>query len=165
MILLFSFSLLKCQLIDWFVELHLVLFPACSIFVVSRGTFVVKRGVSSCGVWTPQLRAGLSCSLACGTLVKNPPALWETWVRSPGWEDRLEEGLEPAPVFLPGESPWTEEPGGLQSMGSQRVRHDWMTKHTQHMWDLSSRPGITPRSPALQVRFSTVGLPGMSSFY
>ena len=33
------------------------------------------------------------------------------------------------PVFLPGESPWTEEPGGLQSMGLQRVRHDWETKH------------------------------------
>ena len=36
---------------------------------------------------------------------------------------------QPTPVFLPGESPWTEEPGGLQSMGSQRVRHDWVTKH------------------------------------
>ena len=33
-------------------------------------------------------------------------------------------------VFLPGESPWTEEPGGLQSMGSQRIRHDWVTQHT-----------------------------------
>ena len=33
------------------------------------------------------------------------------------------------PVFLPGESPWTEEPGGLQSMGSQRVGQDWVTKH------------------------------------
>ena len=37
---------------------------------------------------------GLSSSLACGTLVKNPPALWETWVRSLGWEDPLEEGME-----------------------------------------------------------------------
>ena len=36
----------------------------------------------------------------------------------------------PTPVFLTGESPWTEELGGLQSMGSQRVRHDWATKHT-----------------------------------
>jgi len=34
------------------------------------------------------------------------------------------------PVFLPGESPWTEEPGMLQSMGSQRVRHNWATKHS-----------------------------------
>ena len=37
---------------------------------------------------------------------------------------------QPTPVFLPGESPWTEEPGGLQSMGSQRVRHDWATECT-----------------------------------
>ena len=37
---------------------------------------------------------------------------------------------QPTPGFLPGESPWTEKPGGLQSMGSQRVRHDWATKHT-----------------------------------
>ena len=45
--------------------------------------------------------------------VKNPPAMWETWVRSLGWEDPLEEAWQPTPVFLPGESPWTEEPGGL----------------------------------------------------
>ena len=51
--------------------------------------------------------------------VKNPPAMWETWVRSLGWEDPLEKGMQPTPVFLPGESPWTEEPGGLQSMGLQ----------------------------------------------
>ena len=39
-----------------------------------------------------------------------------------------EEGTEATPVFLPGESPWTEKPGGLQSMGSQRVGHDCVTK-------------------------------------
>ena len=39
---------------------------------------------------------------------------------------------QPTPVFLLGESPWTEEPGGLQSMGSQIVRHVWETKHTAH---------------------------------
>ena len=57
-------------------------------------------------------------------LVKNLPAMQETW------EDPLEEGMA-TPVFLPGESPGTEEPGGLQSLGSQRVRHDWAIKHTQ----------------------------------
>ena len=51
-------------------------------------------------------------------MVKNPPAMQETWVRSLGWEDPLEEGMTPhTPVFLPGESPGTEEPGRLQSMG------------------------------------------------
>ena len=37
---------------------------------------------------------------------------------------------QPTPVFLPGEFSWTEKPGGLQSLGLQRVRHDWVTKHT-----------------------------------
>jgi len=54
-------------------------------------------------------------------MVKNLPAMQETWVQSLCWEDPPEEGT---PVFFPGESPWTEEPGGLQSMGSQRVGHD-----------------------------------------
>ena len=56
--------------------------------------------------------------------VKNLPAMWETWVQFLGWEDSLEEGMATTPVFLPGESPWTEEPVGLQSMGSHRVGHD-----------------------------------------
>jgi len=57
-------------------------------------------------------------------MVKNPPAVLETWVQSwvgkiPWRRDRL-----PTPVFLPGESSWTEEPSGPQSVGSQRVRRD-----------------------------------------
>ena len=55
--------------------------------------------------------------------VKSLPAVWETWVRSLAWEDPLEEGMQPTPVFLLGESSWTEEPGGQQSVGSQRVGH------------------------------------------
>ena len=57
-------------------------------------------------------------------IVKNPPAMWKTWVRSLAWEDPWQRAWQPTPVFLPGESPWTEEPGGLQSMGLQRVGHD-----------------------------------------
>ena len=52
-------------------------------------------------------------------MVTNPPAMRETWVQSLGWEDPLEEAWQPTPVFLPGESPWTEKLGGLQSMRSQ----------------------------------------------
>ena len=44
---------------------------------------------------------------------------------------------QPTPVFLPGESPWPEEPGGLQSTGSQRVGHDWATKHTAQLYKIS----------------------------
>ena len=65
-------------------------------------------------------------------MVKNLPASAgdiEMWVWSLGWEDILEEGVvKPTPVILPGESPWSEGPGGLQSIGSQRVRHDWVTE-------------------------------------
>ena len=63
-------------------------------------------------------------------MVKNTPAIQETWVQSLGWEDILQEGMATYSKFLPGESPWTEKPISLQSMGSQRVRHDWVTKHT-----------------------------------
>ena len=52
-------------------------------------------------------------------MVKNPFAMWETQVQSLGWEDPRRRAYQPTPVFLPRESPWTEKPGGLQSMGSQ----------------------------------------------
>ena len=56
--------------------------------------------------------------------VKNLPAMPETSVQSPGREDLLEEGMATTLLFLHGESPWTEKPGGLQSLGSHRVGHD-----------------------------------------
>ena len=56
--------------------------------------------------------------------VKNPPAMQETWDQSLGWEDLLEEGMATHFSILAWRIPWTEEPGGLQSMESQRVRHD-----------------------------------------
>ena len=52
-------------------------------------------------------------------MVKTPPAMRETWLGPLGWEDLLRRAWQPTPVFLPGESPWTEETGGLPSMGSQ----------------------------------------------
>ena len=57
-------------------------------------------------------------------MVKNLSAMWETSIRSLGWEDPLEEGMATHSVFLPGESPWTEEPGRLQSTGLQRVEYN-----------------------------------------
>ena len=49
--------------------------------------------------------------------VKNPPAMQETWVQSLGGEDLLEKGMATHPSILAWRIPWTEEPGGLQSMG------------------------------------------------
>ena len=60
-------------------------------------------------------------------MVKNLPAmqeLQETWVRSMGWEDPLEEEMATHSSILAWRIPWTEEPGGLQSTGWQRVGHD-----------------------------------------
>ena len=54
--------------------------------------------------------------------VKNLPAMWETWVRSLGREDPLDKGMATHSSILAWRTPWTEEPGGLQSLGSQRVR-------------------------------------------
>jgi len=57
-------------------------------------------------------------------MVKNLPAMREIQVRSLGWEDPLEEGIATHSSILAWRIPWTEEPGELQSMGSQRVGHD-----------------------------------------
>ena len=57
-------------------------------------------------------------------LAKNLPAVQETWVQSLGWEDPLEKGMVTHSIILAWRIPWMEEPGGLQSVGSQRVRYD-----------------------------------------
>ena len=54
--------------------------------------------------------------------VKNPPAMQETWVRSLGWEDSLGKGVTPQSSISAWRIPWTEDPGGLQSMGSQECK-------------------------------------------
>ena len=56
--------------------------------------------------------------------VKNPPTMRDTWIQSLGWEDPLEKGMATRSSVLAWRIPWTKEPGGLQSMGSQRVRYN-----------------------------------------
>ena len=57
-------------------------------------------------------------------MVKNLPVMQETWVQTLGWEDSLEKGLATYSRVLAWRIPWIEKPGGLQSLGSQRVGHD-----------------------------------------
>ena len=81
--------------------------------------------------------------------VKNPPAMRETWIWSLGWEEPLEESMATHSNILAWQIPMTEEPGGLQSMGSQRAGHDWATKHStahgamreprQYLWACARR--------------------------
>ena len=66
-------------------------------------------------------------------MVKDLPAMWETQVQSLGWEDPLEKGMATHCSILAWRIPWTEKPGVLQSVGSQRVVQDRATKNTaQH---------------------------------
>ena len=78
----------------------------------------------------PRDRTEVSC-MANGFLVaqtvKNPPAMHETWVHSLGLEYALEKGMATHSSILAWRISWTEEPGGLQSMGSQRVGQGWVT--------------------------------------
>ena len=67
-------------------------------------------------------------------LVKNPPAMWEAWVQSLGWEDPLEKGEATHCSILPWRIPWT-----IQSVGLQRIRHSWatftFTHSQQRVWN------------------------------
>ena len=65
----------------------------------------------------------LTASLVAKRL-KRLPATWETWVRSLGREDPLEKEMATHSSILAWRIPWIEEPGGLQSMGLQRIRYD-----------------------------------------
>ena len=66
----------------------------------------------------------LSRASSVAQTVKSPPSMLETWVQSLGQEDPLEEGMATRCSILAWSIPWTEEPGGLQCIKSQRVAHD-----------------------------------------
>ena len=73
-----------------------------------------KKSVSSSVLWASLV----------AQMVKNLPAIQETRVQSLSWEDLLDKGMATHSIILSWRIPWTEEPGGLQSIGSQRVGHD-----------------------------------------
>ena len=100
------------------------------------------RALHLLGLWSshmvpepqfPHLDAcGKAWAFPMAQWVKNPPAMQETqetWVRSLGWEDPLEEEIAACCVILAWKIPRTEEPGGLQSTGSQRIKYDQATEH------------------------------------
>ena len=87
-----------------------------------------------------------SLSLSVAQMVKNPPAMWETWVQPLGWEDPLEEGMATHSSILAWRIPWTEEPGGLQSMGSQSQR---LSRDEQRKPKPKPKPSSTQHEPKL----------------
>ena len=74
-------------------------------------------------------------------IVKNLPAMWETQVRSLDREDSLKKELATHSSILAWRIPWTEEPGRLQSMGSQKVRQDQSNQTTTSFQELSDVVG------------------------
>ena len=76
--------------------------------------------------------------------LKHLPAMRKTWVRSLGWEDPLEKEMATHSSIPAWRIPWMEEPGGLQSTGSQRIGHDWATSLTQSLCLFI--PSFPPRS-------------------
>ena len=101
-----------------------------------------KPGVLQCMEWKiagQQLNKNNKNAACMGfpgsSAVENLPSKQETWqepwVWSLGWDDPLEKEMATCSSILAWETPWTEEPSGLQSMGWQRVRHDWVAKQQQ----------------------------------
>ena len=86
-----------------------------------------------------------------GSRVKGPSAMQEIQVYFQGREDPLEEGMATHYSILAWRVPWTEEPGGLQSMGLQRVRNDWrdLAPHAQVL--SQSSQGFLPSVPAFHI--------------
>ena len=84
--------------------------------------------------------------------VKRLPEIQETWVRSLGWEDPLEEEMAAHSSVLTWRIPWTEEPGGLQSMGSQRVGHNWVTNTHTHTHNLQLPWGFSGKESSCLCR-------------
>ena len=93
-----------------------------------------KKNVTVFASWSPCIHPSLwSLEMVCtlvrgfssGSVVKNLPAMQETWIQSLGRENPLEEGIATHSSILAWKIPWTEEPGGLQFMGLYRVGHIW----------------------------------------
>ena len=90
------------------------------------------------------------CSLVAQT-AKNLCAMKETWVCSLGQDYPLEKGMAPHSSVLAWRIPWTEEPGRLQSLESQRVRHDWVANTTAIHWERISTTELINTSIILHI--------------
>ena len=106
---------------------------SCLENTMDRGAWQdTVHGVAKRWTWLKQLSSSSSSSTQSraslvAQMVKNLLAIQETWVWSLGGEDPLEKEMATRSSILAWRILWTEEPGGLQSMGSQRVWYDWVT--------------------------------------
>ena len=98
-----------------------------------------------CNLWITANTTMTRDSLVAQT-VKNLPATQDTWVQSLGWEDPLEKRMVTLSSNLAWRIPWTEEPGRLQSVGLQRVGHDWVTKPNQRCLEVGLGSSLNSKS-------------------
>ena len=117
-----SASILPKNIQDWF---PLGLIGLISLRSKGPSNLLQSHNLKASILWYSAFR-WLGASLVAQRL-KCLPAVRETWVRSLGQEDPLEKEMATHSSILAWRIPWTEEPGGLQSMGSQRAGHDWAT--------------------------------------
>ena len=89
--------------------------------------------------------------------IKNLTAMRKTLVRSVGQEDPLEKDMATHSTILAWRIPWTEEPGGLQSMGSQRVGHNWATSTFTFTLQLGLPGGASGKESTCQCRCKRLG--------
>ena len=93
-------------------------------------------------------------------MVKNLPAAQETRVWSLGQEDPLKKEMVVHSIILTWRIPWTEEPGGLKSMGSQRVRHDWPTNTFtfNELWEREDIKAILFKITSKRIKYPGINL-------
>ena len=126
-----------------------------------KGQFLEDLERAKVGQRWPRNHVGIPVCFACrltsprGTslvaqAVKRLPTMRETGVHSLGWEDLLKKEMATHSSILAWKIPWMEEPGWLESMGSQRVRHDWATSLS--LSPLHESILLTPANVILQIR-------------
>ena len=166
---------------------RLLLLPSIfsSIMVFSSEHLIASGGQTIRTSFSINPSNGYSELISLAQRLKCLPAMRETWVRSLGREDPLEKEMATHSSILAWRIPWMEEPGGLQSMGSQRVGHDWVTSLSLSLslsppvWhfssvalsfsfflhdlqELSSQPEIEPVPQQWKSWVLTTGQPGNS---
>ena len=125
--------------------------------------WIAARQASLSLIISQSLPKFMSIASLMAQTVKHLPTMWETWVQSLGREDLLEKEIATHSSMLAWKIPWMEEPGRLQSVGSQRVGHDWATSLHVHCIGDAIQPSypltpsfFVPSVPAIR-DFSRVG--------
>ena len=119
---LFKSNFFTCLLFVLILEIVLQIFFLCHLFL-DLVIYVCSQLILLFAFKLLTLQEFILASLVA-QMVKHLPAMQETWVQSLGREDPLEKDMATYSSIHAWKIPWTEEPGGLQSMGSQRVGHD-----------------------------------------